>query len=49
MSDTGEHGPLPDGSEPSVARMMAAVALLVALVILVFFAVGYLLGRLVLA
>jgi len=31
--------------EPSVLAMMAAVALVVAVVILVFFALGYLLGR----
>ncbi len=30
---------------PSVPRMMAAVAIVVATVILVFFAVGYVLGR----
>jgi len=30
---------------PSVLRMMAAVAVLVALVILVFFAIGYGLGQ----
>ncbi len=31
---------------PSVVSMVAAVALIVALVILVFFALGYLFGRL---
>ena len=30
---------------PSVLRMMAAVAILVALVILVFFGIGYAFGR----
>lgn len=34
----------PDG--PSVPKMMGMVAILVATVILVFFAVGYLFGRL---
>ncbi len=33
---------------PSVPAMIGAVALIVALVILVFFAAGYLVGRLVL-
>ncbi len=37
-----------DEDGPSVLSMVAAVAVVVALVILVFFAVGYLLGRLVL-
>jgi hypothetical protein len=36
----------PDRSNPSVRTMIAAVAIGVATVILVFFAVGYLLGRL---
>jgi hypothetical protein len=31
---------------PSVAKMIGAVALIVALVILVFFAIGYAFGRL---
>ncbi len=37
-----------DRHEPSVATMILGVAALVALVILVFFALGYGLGRLVL-
>jgi hypothetical protein len=32
--------------EPSVGAMIAAVAAIVALVILVFFAIGYIFGRL---
>lgn len=36
------------GEGPSVLAMIGAVALIVALVILVFFAAGYLVGRLVL-
>jgi preprotein translocase subunit SecE len=35
-----------NGDGPSVRSMVAAVAVIVALVILVFFAVGYLFGRL---
>ena len=35
-----------DGEGPSMLSMMAAVALVVAVVILVFFAIGYGLGRL---
>jgi len=33
------------GEEPSAPALIAAVALIVALVILVFFAIGYALGR----
>jgi preprotein translocase subunit SecE len=35
-----------DGGGPSLLRMMCAVALVVALVILVFVGLGYLFGRL---
>jgi len=45
VSDEDDREPVP---EPSVGKMVAGVAILVALVILVFFAIGYLLGRLVL-
>ena len=37
-----------DGDGPSLLAMMAGVALVVALVILVFVGIGYLFGRLVL-
>jgi hypothetical protein len=37
-----------DGDGPSLLAMIAGVALLVALVILVFVGIGYLFGRLVL-
>ena len=39
---------LDEDGEPSVGTMILGVALLVALVILVFFALGYVLGRTVL-
>ncbi len=35
-----------DGGGPSVVAMVLAVAAIVALVILVFFGIGYLIGRL---
>ncbi len=34
-----------NGDEPSVVAMILAVAAIVALTILVFFAIGYILGR----
>lgn len=37
-----------DGDGPSVRAMIAVVAIVVAAVILVFFAIGYLLGRVLL-
>lgn len=39
MNDEGQEG-------PKVTRMIAAVAIVVAVVILVFFGIGYLIGRL---
>jgi preprotein translocase subunit SecE len=36
----------PEKEQPSVLSMMALVAIVVAVVILVFFAVGYIFGRL---
>jgi type IV secretory pathway VirB2 component (pilin) len=37
---------LNDGTHPHVLKMIGAVALIVALVILVFFGIGYAFGRL---
>ena len=42
MNEAEDHGP----GGPSVLAMIGWVALIVALVILVFFALGYLFGRL---
>lgn len=48
MSGPSSKPPAPQRQQPSAVKLIAAVALIVALDILIFFAVGYAIGKAVL-